>query len=221
MKREIMTTGDGSKTIHMPDLNEQYHSKHGALQEARHVFIETGLRYFKKEIHTDDTPIRILEYGFGTGFNAMLTAQVQTNDPIHYTAIEAYPVNDVEIEAMEYGQLLGDQSLYNKLHQAPWENEVPINSAFTLVKKQTTFETFSATDDFDLIFFDAFGPRTQPELWTAAIFDAAYKALKTPGVLVTYCAAGQVRRNMQQAGFIVERLPGPPGKREMLRAVKK
>jgi tRNA U34 5-methylaminomethyl-2-thiouridine-forming methyltransferase MnmC len=225
MKREIMTTGDGSKTIHMPDLNEQYHSKHGALQEALHVFIQTGMEYFlevtllrKRNFHQE--PLQILEYGFGTGLNAMLTAQHKSNTPIFYTAVEAFPINEEEVIAMDYGQFLNDQQLYKSVHQSGWEEDQKITSHFTLCKMQKTFENIENKNQFDLIYFDAFGPRTQPELWTEAIFNAAYKALKSGGVLTTYCAAGQVRRNMQSAGFTVERLPGPPGKREMLRAIK-
>jgi tRNA U34 5-methylaminomethyl-2-thiouridine-forming methyltransferase MnmC len=225
MKREIMTTGDGSKTIHMPDLNEQYHSKHGALQEALHVFIKTGLEYFldvslsrKRNFHQE--PLQVLEYGFGTGLNAMLTAQHTSHTPMVYTAVEAFPINEEEVLAMDYGEFLKDQLLYEAMHQSSWEKNQEITSHFTLHKEQKTFEKIANEDQFDLIYFDAFGPRTQPELWTEAIFNAAYQALKSGGVLTTYCAAGQVRRNMQSAGFTVERLPGPPGKREMLRASK-
>jgi tRNA U34 5-methylaminomethyl-2-thiouridine-forming methyltransferase MnmC len=226
MKREIITTGDGSKTIHMPDLNEQYHSKHGALQEALHVFIKTGLEHFleislTRKRNFNEEPISILEYGFGTGLNAMLTAQHHSKKPIHYTAIEAFPVTNAEIEAMNYGKLLENQKMYESIHQSSWAEDHQITDTFLLKKEQKTFETIDYENQFDLIYFDAFGPRTQPELWTQPIFDAAFKALKNGGVLTTYCAAGQVRRNMQTAGFVVERLPGPPGKREMLRATKK
>ncbi|PZX38211.1 tRNA U34 5-methylaminomethyl-2-thiouridine-forming methyltransferase MnmC [Nonlabens dokdonensis] len=220
-----MITGDGSKTIHMPDLNEQYHSKHGALQEALHVFIETGLEYFvevslsqKRDFKKE--PLHILEYGFGTGLNAMLTAQHKSNTFMEYTALEAFPIAAEEVEAIDYGKLLEDQELFAQLHNASWNKKTQISDSFFIEKIQTTFEKLDYDQKFDLIFFDAFGPRTQPELWTQPIFDAAFKSLKNGGVLTTYCAAGQVRRNMQSAGFTVERLPGPPGKREMLRASK-
>jgi tRNA U34 5-methylaminomethyl-2-thiouridine-forming methyltransferase MnmC len=220
MKREIMTTGDGSKTIHIPDLNEQYHSKHGALQEARHVFIKTGLDFYRTAAEPTASMVRILEYGFGTGLNALLTA-LQDNDlVIEYTGTEAFPITKEEIEAMDYGSLLDAKELYNKLHDAQWETATLITEKFQLTKKQLNFEEIYYEAAFELIYFDAFGPRTQPELWTLEIFESAYKALSSNGVLVTYCAAGQVRRNLQQAGFVVERLPGPPGKREMLRARK-
>ncbi len=220
-----MTTDDGSKTIHMPDLNEQYHSRHGALQEALHVFIDTGLEHFleislSRKRNFQQNPIKILEYGFGTGLNAMVTALHDSKTPIVYTAVEAYPVNDEEVKAMDYGKLLGNEEMYEDIHQCSWEERHQINNHFSLTKQQKTFEHIADQDSYDLIYFDAFGPSTQPELWTVEIFTAAYNALKSNGILTTYCAAGQVRRNMQSVGFIVERLPGPPGKREMLRASK-
>ena len=226
MKREIMITGDGSKTIHMPDLDEQYHSKHGALQEALHVFIVTGLEHFievslSRKRNFQQEPLKVLEYGFGTGLNAMLTAQHNSHTLTEYTAVEAFPINKDEVVAMNYGTILQDQVLYQKLHDLEWEKSHQITDFFSILKQQKTFEKIDDLGVYDLIYFDAFGPRTQPELWTITIFEAAFKALKNGGVLTTYCAAGQVRRNMQNAGFIVERLPGPPGKREMLRATKK
>ncbi|BAO56552.1 tRNA (5-methylaminomethyl-2-thiouridine)(34)-methyltransferase MnmD [Nonlabens marinus] len=220
MKREIMTTGDGSKTIHMPELNEQYHSKHGALQEARHVFIKMGLQHFLESVTADLKSIRILEYGFGTGLNALLTAQYPTSCKVDYTGVEAFPITNDEIEAMDYGSMLNDIALFSSLHQAIWEQQETISDQFKLTKRQLKFEQIDFDNSFDLIYFDAFGPRTQPELWSLEIFESAYKALSNTGVLVTYCAAGQVRRNLQEAGFQVERLPGPPGKREMLRGRK-
>jgi tRNA U34 5-methylaminomethyl-2-thiouridine-forming methyltransferase MnmC len=219
MKREIMTTGDGSKTIHLPDLQEQYHSKHGALQEARHVFIEEGYEFYKS-LRPETDAIKILEYGFGTGLNALLTAMQATDRKVSYTGVEAFPVTKEEVNAMEYGDLLHQQDLYDKIHQIPWEQPHEITENFELQKRELMFENINFITQFDLVYFDAFGPRTQPELWTLEIFQAAFYAMKSSGVLVTYCAAGQVRRNLQQAGFVIERLPGPPGKREMLRAIK-
>ncbi|KQC33847.1 SAM-dependent methyltransferase [Nonlabens sp. YIK11] len=219
MKREIMTTGDGSKTIHMPDLNEQYHSKHGALQEARHVFIKMGLEHWLGQ-YPELSELHILEYGFGTGLNALLTAVYEISVKILYTGMEAFPVTIEEIDAMDYGSLIEKEQLYKSIHQASWDENVAISDRFQLVKQQMTFESVAFENQFDLVYFDAFGPRTQPELWELSVFKAAFKALKNSGVLVTYCAAGQVRRNLQEAGFLVERLPGPPGKREMLRATK-
>ena len=220
-----MTTEDGSKTIHMPDLNEQYHSRHGALQEALHVFIDTGLEHFlevslSRKRNFQQNPLKILEYGFGTGLNAMVTALHDSKTPVEYTAVEAYPINEEEVEAMDYGKLLGNEKMYEHMHRCNWEERHEISNHFSLTKQQKSFEHIADQDSFDLIYFDAFGPGTQPELWTVDIFKAAYDALKSYGVLTTYCAAGQVRRNMHSVGFIVERLPGPPGKREMLRATK-
>ncbi len=216
-----MTTGDGSKTIHMPDLNEQYHSKHGALQEALHVFIETGLSHFINTNKIDnDRCIDILEYGFGTGLNALLTLQFQEDFKIYYTGVEAFPVSHEEIAAMDYGNLLDDPENYRRIHEVSWEQGHLITPHFTLLKKELKFEELAGENLYDIIFFDAFGPRTQPELWSIEVFAKAYTSMKTGGILTTYCAQGQARRNMQEAGFVVERLPGPPGKREMLRATK-
>lgn len=225
MKREIMITGDGSKTIYLTDLNEQYHSKHGALQEALHVFIQTGLEYYleislSRKRNFKQQPLQILEYGFGTGLNAMLTAQHHAKTPIVYTAVEAYPISTNEVCAMDYGGLLQDPKMYDLMHQSKWGHVQNITTQFSLIKQQKDFHDITNINQFDLIYFDAFGPRTQPELWSETIFRAAFLSLKSGGVLTTYCAAGQVRRNMQSAGFTVERLPGPPGKREMLRAIK-
>ncbi len=218
-KREILETGDGSHTLHMPELNEQYHSKHGALNEALHVFIKAGLNHYLKK-YTINRPLQILEYGFGTGLNCLLTLQNASNAPIHYTGIEKFPLKEEEITAMDYGNFLEEPELYRFIHQGDWATEVHIINNFTLHKIQTGFEDYVNPQSADLIYFDAFGPRTQPELWTAEIFQNCFNNLSEGGILVTYCAQGQARRNMQAVGFEVERIPGPPGKREMLRASK-
>ena len=224
MKREIITTADGSKTIHIPEWNEQYHSKHGAIQEARHVFLKTGLSHFT-DAFPEQKEIAILEMGFGTGLNALLTFfEAKKNAlSINYVGVEAYPISAEEIKAMEYaGQLeeASAQEIYDKLHHIPWEEETAISDTFQLTKRKQNFEEIEDRGDFDLVFFDAFGPRVQPDLWTENIFSKMYAALKPGGVLTTYCAQGAARRAMQAVGFKVERLPGPPGKREMLRASK-
>lgn len=222
--REIITTGDGSKTIYMPDWNEHYHSRHGALQEALHVFIKMGMDVaipLSRKRNPNQPKLSILEYGLGTGLNAMLTAQHKPEDlEITYTAVEAYPVSNEEIAAMDYGNLLNDLQLYETLHACPWEQSALLANGFKITKQQKTFDLINDPACYDLIYFDAFGPRVQPDLWSLEIFEAAYKSLNPSGILTTYCAAGFVRRNMQAAGFIVERLAGPPGKREMLRATK-
>ena len=223
LKKELLKTGDGSTTLHLPKWNEQYHSKHGAIQEALHVFIEHGFQYF----YNQETPssIAVLEIGFGTGLNALLTYLAsKEKDALHvdYTGLEAYPVALNEIETLNFAEQLGiSKSEYTTLHSGVWEEAEVISDRFNLTKKNIRFEDFTSSEDFDLIYFDAFGPRVQPELWETAIFEQMFAALKPNGVLVTYSAKGEVRRTMQRVGFTVERLPGPPGKREMLRAVKK
>jgi tRNA U34 5-methylaminomethyl-2-thiouridine-forming methyltransferase MnmC len=220
LKREFLTTGDGSVTIHLPEWNEQYHSKHGAIAEAQHVFIRSGLQHIQA---TSNELIEILEIGFGTGLNAYLTLlEADTAGlEIKYTGVEAYPVAASEITQLNYSKLLGSSGkLFGLLHTSDWETVTPINSRFQLLKLNCFFHELELTSAFHLVYFDAFGPRVQPELWTEAIFMRMYTALKPGGVLVTYSAKGSVRRGMQAVGFNVERLPGPPFKREMLRATK-
>ena len=221
MKREFLKTGDGSVTIHLPEWNEQYHSKHGALAEALHVFISTGLHYFRDKHALDD--LHILEIGFGTGLNALLTL-IEANKnkwTINYVGVEAYPVSLPEVEQLNYATITQTSAdLFLNLHRAPWDVETEISPYFELKKQQQFFDKINDTNAYHLIYFDAFGARVQPELWTEAIFEKMHRALKIGGVLVTYSAKGSVRRAMQAAGFEVERLPGPPGKREMLRATK-
>ncbi len=217
MERRIVRTADGSLTLQLPEWQEQYHSLHGALQEAYHVFIQHGLRCFSGR------EIALLEVGFGTGLNALITlleAPLQ-NLSVAYTTLEAYPVTRPEWEALDYGHHFpgaGAPEAFKALHEAPWETEVTMTGAFRLCKRRTDFRELQDIGAYDLVYFDAFGARVQPELWTEAVFSSMYRALKPGGCLVTYAAKGSVRRAMQAAGFRVERLPGPPGKREMLRA---
>lgn len=219
MKREILITSDGSTTIHLPDWNEQYHSKHGAIQEAYHVFIKNGLDFFSQK------KLSLLEIGFGTGLNAFITLlEVQKRELIiDYVGVEAYPVDENEVNQLNYVNQLNaekNQSVFNKIHAVSWEKSHEIVHNFTLTKRKQFFNEIDDIDAYHLIYFDAFGARVQPELWTEPIFEIMFKALKKDGVLVTYSAKGSVRRALQKVGFSVERLPGPPGKREMLRAVK-
>ncbi len=213
-----MRTADGSQTIQLPQWGEQYHSMHGALQESYHVFIEAGLYQFSGR------SLDLLEIGFGTGLNALITLKEAPgkNLSVRYTALEAFPVTEPEWNQLEYARLLGEefafQPHFERLHQAPWERWVPLTDSFSLRKLKTDLLEFSSQPAFDLIYFDAFGARVQPELWTEPVFESMYRALRPGGVLVTYAAKGSVRRAMQKAGFLVERLPGPVGKREMLRA---
>ncbi len=223
MKREIIRTGDGSATIYLPEWNEHYHSKHGALQEAQHVFIQSGLKHYLEKKAPER--LNILEIGFGTGLNALISFyEAQKNDlTLDYTGVEAYPVAEEELVSLEYAGLFNENDaaeVFEKLHKTPWGKKTEISPLFYLQKEQMFFKDIKAENLFDLIFFDAFGPRVQPDLWTEEIFLKMYRSLRRDGVLVTYSAKGSVRRAMQAVGFLVERLPGPPGKREMLRATK-
>ncbi len=220
MKRELLKTGDGSVTIHLPDINEQYHSKHGAIQESKHVFLKMGLHTFK-----NGKAVSILEIGFGTGLNALLTyfEGIKLNLNISYTAVEAFPVIDSEWRALKYDELLKEErtaEIFETLHTIAWEDNISLSDNFTLCKQEKKFERITDVEKYNLIYFDAFGARVQPELWTEAIFEIMHTAMKKGAKLVTYAAKGSVRRAMQAVGFKVERLEGPPGKREMLRATK-
>lgn len=220
MKREIILTSDGSTTIHLPEWNEQYHSKHGAIQEAYHVFIKNGLSCISKP------NISILEIGLGTGLNCFITFLEAKNKGlfIDYVGVEAFPITNDEINSLNYVSELNakeQQTIFDLIHKYEWEKQQQLSIFFNLKKQKKLFEEINALEEFDLIYFDAFGARVQPELWTEKIFKKMYIALKENGVLVTYSAKGSVRRALQTVGFIVERLEGPPGKREMLRATKK
>lgn len=197
---------------------------HGAVQEARHVFLKMGLDFWMNE-NPDQKTLHILEIGFGTGLNALLTLMHAEKSSVNllYEGVEAYPVSSEELAQLNYLEAADAQvfeAVFEKMHQTPWEQTEIITEAFQLKKRKQTFETLEDQDQHDLIYFDAFGARVQPELWEEPIFEKMYRALKAGGVLVTYAAKGSVRRAMQAVGFKVERLPGPPGKREMLRAVK-
>ena len=210
-------------TIHLPEWNEQYHSKHGAVQEARHVFLKMGLHHYLNQYQKDK--ITILEIGFGTGLNAFLSLLEAENlqQKIDYTGVEAYPVASEEVSLLNYAHACGakdQEATFKKLHDTAWEKKQPISEFFSLEKQQKKFSEIEDINQYDIIYFDAFGARVQPELWTEEIFNIMYRALNTNGVLVTYAAKGSVRRAMLANGFQVEKLPGPPGKREMLRAVK-
>lgn len=219
MERRIVRTADGSMTIRIDDWQEQYHSMHGAVQEAYHVFIGMGLDLFS------DRAVSILEMGFGTGLNSLITFKEAPSRglKVRYTGIEQYPVEREMALQMGYPGILGGGSLvtaFKQMHSGDWAKPIRLSEAFSLQKINTDFSEFHTNETFDLIYFDAFGARVQPELWTAAIFTHCHDLLGENGILVTYAAKGSVRRAMLQAGFRVERLPGPPGKREMLRAVK-
>ena len=220
MKREIFQTLDGSTTIHLPEWNESYHSKHGAIQEAYHVFISNGLSLFQNK------PISILEIGFGTGLNTFITflQASKTTQIIDYVGVEAYPVSPEEVLQMNYVSELNalqHKAIFEKIHETKWEEKIEISENFTLTKRNQFFKDITDKNAFDLIYFDAFGYRVQPELWSTEIFKIMYDSLKLEGILVTYAARGVVKRSMIEVGFTVEKLPGPPGKREMFRATKR
>jgi tRNA U34 5-methylaminomethyl-2-thiouridine-forming methyltransferase MnmC len=219
MKRVVVHTADGSTSIHLSDWNESYHSKHGAIQEAQHVFIKNGLDLFQ------DQNLSILEIGFGTGLNAFITLleSPKRQLTIQYTGVEAYPITLPEVQAMNYVTEMHAQDqahVFDEMHSCAWEQEVAISPTFSICKREQRIQDIQDIQQFDLIYFDAFGYRVQPELWSDEIFQSMYTALKPNGVLVTYAATGAVRRSMLAAGFTVEKLAGPPGKREMLRATK-
>ncbi|WP_291582876.1 tRNA (5-methylaminomethyl-2-thiouridine)(34)-methyltransferase MnmD [Bacteroides sp.] len=213
MKRVIEQTADGSATLFVPELNEHYHSVKGARTESQHIFIDMGLSA------SEVTEPHILEIGFGTGLNALLTLETTeaTQRKVHYTGIELYPLSWEMIEPLGYS----DNPLFKTLHIIPWEEDAIITPCFTLRKVQADFTTFTTNRSFDIIYFDAFAPEKQPEMWSQELFDRLHVRLSEKGILTTYCAKGVVRRMLQTAGFTVERLPGPPGgKREILRARK-
>ena len=217
MKHEVIITGDGSSSIFIPELNEHYHSSHGAIQEAEHVFIKHGIQQVEKE------SVTIFELGFGTGLNALLTALFAKKHKIRvtYYSIEAFPVDNALLEQLNYSELLEDTNdTLKTIHAAAWETDVVISGYFTLRKIEAKIEIFQLQQSVDLIYFDAFGPRAQAELWNIEILQKMHKALNDDGVLVTYCAQGQFKRDLKSLGFRVESLPGPPGKREMTRAIK-
>lgn len=219
MKREIVQTLDGSTTIHLPEWNENYHSKHGAIQEAKHVFIKNGFEQFNQPV------LSILEIGFGTGLNAFITflEAEKSNIKLNYTGVEAYPVDFNEITQMNYVnelQASDFESNFRQMHESEWNVNVKISKDFCLTKRQQFFNQIDDFEGFDLIYFDAFGYRVQPELWSTEIFQKMFNALKPGGKLVTYAARGVVKRSMIEVGFTVEKLAGPPGKREMFRASK-
>ena len=219
MKREILHTLDGSTTIHLPDWNESYHSKHGAIQEAYHVFIKNGFSLFQ------DKPMSILEIGFGTALNAFITflESQKSLQTIDYVGVEAYPISAEEVLQMNYVTELDaekERPIFELMHQSNWEEKISVSPNFTLTKRKQFFDEISDENQYNLIYFDAFGYRVQPELWSTEIFEKMYNALKANGVLVTYAARGVVKRSMIEVGFTVEKLAGPPGKREMFRATK-
>lgn len=214
---ELLITSDGSHTLFVPEIDECYHSTHGAIQESRHIFIEAGLKQCQK------SKISVLEIGFGTGLNAFLTLIEAENSQkqIQCTSLELYPVEMEKALQLNYASLISPElkPYFEQLHTSPWNENVQISPYFTLKKTEVDFTKFDFEGKFDVIYFDAFSPEKQPEMWSEQQFEKLYKCCNFEAVLTTYCAKGIVRRAMQNAGFKVERLPGPPGKREILRGL--
>jgi tRNA U34 5-methylaminomethyl-2-thiouridine-forming methyltransferase MnmC len=219
----IFIGSDGSKTLLRDDLNETYHSRHGAIPESNHVFIGAGLHFGLNQWSTAE--IQLLEIGFGTGLNAMLTAleAERLKLSVHYHALETVPLPYALVQDLGYFNEHPQevQGMYQNLHEVTWEEEVKINNHFSLHKTQTALEHFVAPQAYHLIYFDAFAPDIQPELWQTSIFQMLYDCMHPQGILVTYSSKGDVRRSLMTAGFEVSKLEGPPRKRHMLRAIKK
>jgi tRNA U34 5-methylaminomethyl-2-thiouridine-forming methyltransferase MnmC len=221
LRREIKVTGDGSKTLFIPEWDENYHSSHGAVQEAKHVFLKYGLGeiVYKNEIN-------VFEVGFGTGLNAILTYEyaIENQLKINYDSIEAFPITSEEVELLDYVSLFDNQEtkgIYLQMHSCAWDEPIKVSENFTLTKIHNKLEQHVLIQNqYDIIFFDAFGPRVQEGMWSKVHFENLYHSLKKGGLFVTYCAKGQVKRDLKSVGFEVETLPGPPGKREMTRGKK-
>jgi tRNA U34 5-methylaminomethyl-2-thiouridine-forming methyltransferase MnmC len=215
MNSELRITSDGSHTLFVPAIDECYHSSHGAIQESRHIFIEAGLKQCLK------SEIKVLEIGFGTGLNAFLTLiEAERNQKnIHYTSLELFPVEIETALQLNYANEYSKEfrKYFELLQTSSWNTNVQISPNFSLEKIEADFTTFELSDKYDVIYFDAFSPEKQPEMWSQEQFEKIARQCNPDAILTTYCAKGIVRRAMQAAGFLMERLPGPPGKREILR----
>ncbi|MGM0408156.1 MAG: tRNA (5-methylaminomethyl-2-thiouridine)(34)-methyltransferase MnmD [Bacteroidota bacterium] len=218
MNLKIINTDDGSSTLFSSEFNDHYHSVFGAINESKHVFIDAGLKYLNKNL------IKIFEVGFGTGLNSLLTCleSSKQNINIEYTAVELYPVSRDIVKKLNYTSYLIPQAkeIFEKIHQAEWNKKVDLSNQFQLKKIEADFNQFTFTEKYDLIYFDAFGPEKQPDLWSIENFTKLYLALNQQGILTTYSSKGFVKQNLKNAGFKIQRLPGPTGKRHMIRAIK-
>jgi tRNA U34 5-methylaminomethyl-2-thiouridine-forming methyltransferase MnmC len=222
MERKLITTEDGSHTYFVPALNEHYHSTFGAVSESKHIFIEHALNAAAHKYRK----LRILEVGFGTGLNALLTCLecLEKQIRVHYTAIEPWPIDLAEAMKLNYAGMLHysiARSIFRALHESPWDASVDLSEQMKILKMRSKFEdTVLAPGQFNVVYFDAFGPEAQPELWTEEIFSKLYASMARGACMTTFSAKGAVRRAVVKAGFEVERLEGPPGKREMTRVWK-
>lgn len=218
MKRALQITADGSPTIYSDEFNATYHSKHGAIQESMHVFINAGLQFYIDK--TNANKVSIFEMGFGTGLNALLAAQYANDKQINisYDSVELYPLSDDELTPVK--NEIKEELLFSTIHDAAWNEDAIINYKFILRKLQANLLVLKIDRQYDIVFYDAFAPTAQPELWTEEVFSKLYHHMIEGGVLVTYCSKSIVRKALIAAGFQVQKIQGPPGKREMLRAIK-
>lgn len=217
---KLIQTNDGSFTLWRKDIDETYHSRHGAIQESLHVFIKEGLQYYIQNNPKD--AISILEVGFGTGLNAYLTALEGESHTIDYTGLEPLPVSNELINKLcEQDELILNKELYQLLHEAEWETQKEITPSFFLNKVKQELQGYNSQKPFDLIYFDAFGFRAQEEMWTLEILQKIASLCTKGSVFVTYACKGTLKRGLKEVGFDIYKIPGPPGKREMIRAIKK
>ncbi|MFZ6012415.1 MAG: tRNA (5-methylaminomethyl-2-thiouridine)(34)-methyltransferase MnmD [Bacteroidota bacterium] len=219
---QIIITSDGSHSLYNPELKETYHSVHGALQESIHVFIKHGFNYFFEQSCAGEADV--FEVGFGTGLNALLTLQeiAGTKRKIRYTAVEAFPISLELSMQLNYASSVEAKELFRKLHTALWDRDEMITTNFSLLKLKTTLQEFAVKpSSYDIIFFDAFAPGKQPDMWELPVLRKVAQSMKPGSVFVTYCAKGQLKRDLKTLGLAVETLAGPPGKKEMIRAVKR
>jgi len=221
-EKKFLVTEDGSHTIYLPELNETYHSTHGAIRESDYVFIKNGLGF---RIRAGLNSIHIFEVVFGTGLNALLSMIYAEKNQVavQYQTIEANPLDKKDILKLNYKELINEESVgehYTKLHQTKWNSWNEISHHFRLKKIKGRIQEFSTGEKFDVCYFDAFAPSKQPEMWEIPILQKMRDFLVDGGVFVTYCAKGQLKRDLKSLGFEVETLPGPPGKKEMVRAIR-
>ena len=220
MQKEFLITEDGSHTIYLPEIDEHYHSIHGAIQESEHIYIGQGF------LQSTTNPVSILEIGFGTGLNAYLTYSyaLKRNISVNYDSLEKYPLTDAEYLRLNYPKIIfpENEAIFDQIHRAHWGTTESISPDFKLLKLQGDLLThqFDKLPQYDLVYFDAFAPNKQPEMWTDEILQKVAASIKINGILVTYCSKGTVRRALSSAGFIMERIPGPIGKKEILRGKK-